>query len=260
MRGLCNLQNCQLRHLNREQYKDEVFYEIQDEFELLLGPPDSRPPDGDDFQIPVPLNDNTGMSGPFHNSGAPIKNNIMSDWMEQNYPRDPNILMQEIHDLRNEHITMRRNMEERIVTLENENTELRIKLHTLTAANTSLNDEKNKTEKTVLQLQNNKFELEKIIDGNVSNTSSELRRQLEDAKKEAEEAREAFANVNADMLIQSEIEKRKLLAEIRNLKAKLQYFQSQVARGEDVQQFDEKIRSDGREVRDGYSNYGVRNF
>lgn len=258
MRGLCTLQNCQLRHLSREQYKDEVFYEIQDEFELLLGPPESRPPDSDGFQIPVP-NDNPGMPGPFHNLGAAVENNIMGDWMEQNYPRDPNILMQEIHDLRNEHITMRRNMEEQITVLGNENTQLRIQLHTLTATNTSLNDEKNKTEMTVQELQNDKFELQKVIDGNVNNTTSELRRQLEDAKKEAEEAREAFANVNADMLIQSGIEKRKLLAEIRNLKAKLQYFQSQAARGEDVQQFD-KLRSDGRELRDEYSNYGVRNI
>lgn len=246
--------------MNRKEYKDEVFYEIQDELDLLLGPPESRPSDGDSFQIPVPLNDNPGILGAFPNSGAPVENNIMSNWMEQNYPRDPNILMQEIHDLRNEHITMRRNMEGRIVTLENENTQLRIQLHTLTATNNSLSEEKNKTEKTVQQLQTDKYELQKIVDGSVSNDTSELRRQLEDAKKEAEEAREAFANVNADMLIQSEIEKRKLLAEIRNLKANLQYLQSQAPRGEDVQQFDKNLRSGGREVRDGYSNYGVRNF
>lgn len=41
LRGLCNMPDCQLRHLTRWEYADIIFYELLDEFRYLFGTPES---------------------------------------------------------------------------------------------------------------------------------------------------------------------------------------------------------------------------
>ncbi|KAK3868597.1 hypothetical protein Pcinc_026032 [Petrolisthes cinctipes] len=215
LRGLCNLKNCHFQHLSQKQYEDEVFYEMKDELAYLFIHSESFPKTADGIQQPEDMK--------------------MKHQVQYNFPNDPNILMQEIHELRSEYISTRRNLEEQVDVLGAENSQLRTQVQAFHTANTALNEEIRQAQEAARQLENDKCRLQKILDGNVSNATAELKKLLEDAKKDAERAREAFSNVNADMMIQCEIEKRKLIAEINYLKNQLQDFQNPAARGEDVQ-------------------------
>nr|XP_045592610.1 uncharacterized protein LOC123754346 [Procambarus clarkii]XP_045592611.1 uncharacterized protein LOC123754346 [Procambarus clarkii]XP_045592612.1 uncharacterized protein LOC123754346 [Procambarus clarkii]XP_045592613.1 uncharacterized protein LOC123754346 [Procambarus clarkii]XP_045592614.1 uncharacterized protein LOC123754346 [Procambarus clarkii]XP_045592615.1 uncharacterized protein LOC123754346 [Procambarus clarkii] len=42
LKGICTMQNCRFRHLNQREYEDEVFRALQEEFEIVLGPPEQR--------------------------------------------------------------------------------------------------------------------------------------------------------------------------------------------------------------------------
>ncbi|KAK4327787.1 hypothetical protein Pmani_001757 [Petrolisthes manimaculis] len=43
LRGLCKLQNCDRRHMNRVEYKDAVFYALLEQFQQKFGPHKSQP-------------------------------------------------------------------------------------------------------------------------------------------------------------------------------------------------------------------------
>ncbi|KAK4327786.1 hypothetical protein Pmani_001756 [Petrolisthes manimaculis] len=76
IRGMCNHQNCHLRHLNEKEYKDEVFYALLEEFQQKYGPPESQP-------FPPPVATYNEHQDDYHNSMHP------SSHMMSGYPDDP---------------------------------------------------------------------------------------------------------------------------------------------------------------------------
>nr|XP_053627468.1 uncharacterized protein LOC128685045 [Cherax quadricarinatus] len=307
LKGICNMQNCRFRHLSQREYEDEVFHALQDELEMVLGPPERRqsppsrtvfsslssyldppkystPPVGD-YRDDLLMSDDlrtTLLSRSDYEPGAkrpryfdeplfsarddygdnPRRWDDRMDYDRDRLDRgildrdrldrdrlDLNLteterMMQELYNLRNDNLDLRRNLEQKIgdlreelntvmqenVGLRHENTKLRAAanedalthkaaIEKLTLANSNLSQESRKTQEAVRRLEHENNEIRKALDVKQKTNNAQLEKKLDALEKENIQVRDSLNKVNAT-LKKTQEDKGKLETELEELKIK----------------------------------------
>lgn len=314
------MQNCRFRHLSRREYEDEVFHALQDEFEIVLGPPERqqspgmnmyRPHSG--FQDmpkygtpPIDYRDEMMVQDDLrttllarteyepeakrmrHFSDEPMYSqddygNNQRRWDDRpDYDRqefssyDTDRLMQEIFNLRNDNLELRRRSEQQIAELRDElnsiaqenanfrmeNSNLRSSsteetisqkstIDKLIAANNNFMQDNRKFQETVRKLERENSDMRKTLESKQKAKNSELDRKVEVLEKENREVRESLLRATSSMKKVQE-EKVKVEQHAEELRNKLRELESRAPRKED-----QYHNSQGSSRRDDYSGEQV---
>lgn len=298
LKGVCNMQNCRFRHLSRREYEDEVFHALQDEFEIVLGPPERQQSPGMNMfrsfsgyqDTPKygtsPVNFREEMLGgedlrttllartefepetkrmrhysdePMFSQQEDFSNNQRRwddrmDFDRQDFSSyDTERLMQEIFNLRNDNLELKRSSQQQIMELREElnaiaqeNTNFRLEnsnlrsstsmnanqksaIDKLIAANNTFMLDNRKFQETVRKLERENSDMRKTLESKQKAKNSELDRKVENLDKENREIRESLVRTTSALKKVQE-EKVKVEQHLEELRAKLREFESRAQR------------------------------